>query len=129
MALTSRSSNRARLVVSDTSTVYFQGASTALSIGCLAGNQLASLQKAIRQDKALAELAQTPLMLSIMSLAYQGASGDEFARQKGDSAEERRKQIFGLYVERMFQRRGTTPHAFPKEKTIGWLSWLARKMR
>ena len=77
----------------------------------------------------LQELTQTPLMLSIMSLACQGAGGDELARQKGDSPEERRKQIFGLYVEQMFQRKGMTSLVFPKEKIIGWLSWLARKMR
>jgi eukaryotic-like serine/threonine-protein kinase len=64
-----------------------------------------------------------------MSLAYQGARGDELARHKGDSREERRKQIFDLYVEQMFRRKGITSLVFPKEKIIGWLSWLARKMR
>jgi hypothetical protein len=29
----------------------------------------------------------------------------------------------------MFQRRGTTSPVFPKDKIIGWLSWLAKKMR
>jgi hypothetical protein len=77
----------------------------------------------------LQELAQTPLMLSIMSLACQGPVGNELARQKGDSPEERRNQIFGLYVEQMFQRKGTAPLVFRKEKIISWLSWLARKMR
>ena len=77
----------------------------------------------------LQELAQTPLMLSIMSLACQGADGNELARQKGNSPEERRKQIFRLYVEQMFQRKGMTSLVFPKEKIIGWLSWLAGKMR
>jgi hypothetical protein len=67
-------------------------------------------------------------MLSIMSLACQGAGGNELARRKGDSAEGRREQIFSLYVERMFQRKGMTSQSFPKEKTIGWLSWLAGKM-
>ena len=68
-------------------------------------------------------------MLSIMSLAYQGAGGSELGAQTGDSSEERRKQIFRLYVEQMFQRKGTTSLVFPKEKIIGWLSWLAGKMR
>ena len=68
-------------------------------------------------------------MLSIMSLAFQGVGGNEFAAQKGDSPEERRKQIFRLYVEQMFQRKGTVSLVFPKEKIIGWLSWLARRMR
>jgi hypothetical protein len=68
-------------------------------------------------------------MLSIMSLACQGADGDELARQKGDSPEERRKHIFSLYVEQMFQRKGINSVVFLKEKTIGWLSWLAGKMK
>jgi hypothetical protein len=93
------------------------------------GPELAALREAVNTDPALQELTQTPLMLSIMSLACQGAGGDELAKQKGDSAEERRKQIFRLYVEQMFQRKGMTSLVLPKEKIIGWLSWLARKMR
>jgi hypothetical protein len=93
------------------------------------GPKLAAFREAVNSDPVLQELAQTPLMLSIMSLAFQGVGGSELAKQKGDSPEERRKQIFGLYVEQMFQRKGETALTFPKEKTIGWLSWLARKMR
>jgi DNA polymerase III delta prime subunit len=91
------------------------------------GAKLAALREALETDPVLHELSQTPLMLSIMSLAYQGARGDELTTQEGDFAE-RRKQVFRLYVEQMFQRKGTTSLAFPKEKIIGWLSWLARKM-
>jgi NACHT domain len=93
-----------------------------------AGSKLAGLRDTVNRDSVLQELAQTPLMLSLMSLACQGADSDELAKQRGDS-EERRKQIFGLYVEQMFQRRGTSSLVFPKEKIIGWLSWLGRKMR
>jgi predicted NACHT family NTPase len=93
------------------------------------GSKLGALREAVDTDAVLQELAQTPLMLSIMSLACQGADANELATQKGDSPEERRKQIFHLYVEQMFQRKGTASLAFPKEKTIGWLSWLAGKMR
>ena len=93
------------------------------------GAELAGLRKAVNTDPVLQELTQTPLMLSVMSLAYQGAGSNELAREKGDSAEERRKQIFGLYVEQMFQRRGATSLVFPKEKIIRWISWLAGNMR
>jgi hypothetical protein len=93
------------------------------------GPKLAALREAVDTDTVLQELAQTPLMLSIMSLAFQGSVGDELATHKGDSAEERRKQIFGLYVEQMFRRKGTASLVFLKEKVIGWLSWLAGKMR
>ena len=93
------------------------------------GPKLATLREAVNSDSVLQELAQTPLMLSIMSLAYQEVSSDELADRQGDSPEERRTQIFGLYVEQMFQRKGTPLQGFPKEKTIRWLSWLAKKMR
>jgi eukaryotic-like serine/threonine-protein kinase len=89
---------------------------------------LAALHQAVDTDPVLQELAQTPLMLNIMSLASQGVDGNELARQTGDS-EERRKQIFRLYVDQMFQRKGTTSLVFPKENIVGWLSWLAGKMR
>jgi eukaryotic-like serine/threonine-protein kinase len=93
------------------------------------GFKLAALREAVDTDPVLQELAQTPLMLSIMSLACQGVGGNELARHERDSPEERRKEIFRLYVERMFQRKGTASLVFPKEKSIGWLSWLAGKMR
>src|ERR1700730_9258097 len=93
------------------------------------GPKLAELREAINKDPVLQELTQTPLMLSIRSLAWQGVGTNELARQKGDSPKERRKQVFSLYIEQMFRRKGTTSLAFPKEKTIRWLSWLAWKMK
>jgi hypothetical protein len=92
-------------------------ASTYLDKG---GPELAALREAINTDPVLEELAQTPLMLNIMSLAFQGAGTSELTTQKGDSPEERRKQIFRLYVEQMFRRKGTTSLVFPKEKIIHW---------
>jgi NACHT domain len=83
------------------------------------GPKLAALRKVMQDDPVLQELAQTPLMLSLMGLACQGTGGDELVTQKGESPEERRKQIFRLYVEQMFQRKGTASLEFPKEKTIG----------
>ena len=92
------------------------------------GPKLAALREAVDTDPVLQELAQTPLMLSIMSLAFQGAGGNELARQKGDSAEERRKQIFRLYVEQMFQRKGTTLFCVSKgeRSSVGSRGWLGR---
>jgi hypothetical protein len=92
------------------------------------GSRLVALRQAVDTDPVLKELAQTPLMLSIMSLAYQGAGSEELATQKGDSGEHR-NQILRLYVDQMFQRKGTASVVFSKEKIIGLLSWLARKMR
>jgi eukaryotic-like serine/threonine-protein kinase len=93
-----------------------------------ARGELAALRQAIASDSALRELARTPLMLSIMSLAFLGGGADELVGQKGGSPKVRRKQIFRLYVEQMFQRKGTMP-SFRKGKTVTWLSWLAGKMK
>jgi internalin A len=68
------------------------------------GPKLAALRKALNSDPVLQELAQTPLMLNIMSLVGQGTSGNELAGRKGGSAAGYLKQIFGLYVEQMLQR-------------------------
>jgi hypothetical protein len=69
--------------------------------------------------------ANTPLMLSIMSLAYQGMAPD--ALPEHVSLDARRKHLFETYVERMLKRRGGSKHYTP-EQTRHWLSWLAGRM-
>jgi DNA polymerase III delta prime subunit len=108
-----------------------------------AGQELAALRTALKDDSILYELAQTPLMLSIMTLAYRGISVDEL--QPLGTIDARRKHIFDNYVERMFKPRiqrtffdhpeiGSTPDRkqddkrFSKEESIHWLSWLAKRM-
>jgi hypothetical protein len=90
---------------------------------------VAALREAVNINPVLQELTQTPLMLSIMSLAFQGAGINELATPKGDSPDERRKQIFRLCLEKMFRRKGTASPVFPKGKIVGWLSWLAGQMK
>jgi hypothetical protein len=92
------------------------------------GSKLAALREAVGTDPVIQELAQRPLMLSIMSIAFQKAASDELARQKRN-LDDRRKQIFALYVEQMFQRKGTSLYSIPQEKIIALLTWLAEKMR
>ena len=70
------------------------------------GSKLAALREAIDADPMLHELAQTPLMLSIMSLAYQGAGRVELAAQSGASLNERRKQSSTSTLSRCFNERG-----------------------
>jgi transcriptional regulator with XRE-family HTH domain len=90
-----------------------------------AGDQLASVRVVLREDSMLQELADTPLMLNIMALAYQGLP-TAFV-QAHASLERRRTLLFAAYVERMFQRRGMdTPYT--SQQTLHWLGWLARKL-
>jgi hypothetical protein len=94
------------------------------------GPALTELHIALQQDRVLRTLAETPLMLSIMSLAYQRGGADSRALAvQPSSPEERRHQLFDLYVERMFQRKKSPDLLLPKDQVMGWLSWLAKKMK
>jgi hypothetical protein len=93
-----------------------------------AGSRLGAFRRALQLDDTLQELAQRPLMLNVMGLAYRDLAIDDIAPAQRD-LEKRRKHLFGLYVERMFTRIVRTQRAdYPKEQTIRWLSWLADGM-
>ncbi len=93
------------------------------------GPRLAGLRASLAADKTLRELAETPLMLSIMTLAYRrmpetgasGEGGDMNGRQLS------RAQLFEVYAERMARYRGKDLRFAPSD-TIAWLSWLARQL-
>ncbi|NCF65961.1 MAG: NACHT domain-containing protein [Chloroflexi bacterium] len=89
------------------------------------GQRLAGLRAALYQDATLRELAQSPLMLSIMTLAYYRVPA-EVAFSLGNR-ETGRNLLFDVYVERMSRYRSGEKE-YASENTIHWLSWLARKM-
>lgn len=89
--------------------------------------KLVGLQTALRHDSALQELAHSPLMLSIMGLAYYDSSTQALDKTKFQSIEERRNHIFAAYIKGMFKRR-RADQSFSAEQTVGWLTWVARKM-
>ena len=92
------------------------------------GQSLAGVKGLLKKDKDLEELAETPLMLSIMALAYKGIKPGEFARLK--NKEEQRKHLFEAYIDRMFERRTRKANSsFTKTQALHYLSWLARRMR
>jgi eukaryotic-like serine/threonine-protein kinase len=90
------------------------------------GNRLAALRQVIRKDPPLQELARSPLMLNVISLAYQDLPAETIADQNSNTAE---SHLFERYVERMFERVGKAPDTYPRERTKWWLSWLGREMR
>jgi hypothetical protein len=92
------------------------------------GEGLAALRQAVNDDVVLNDLAQTPLMLSIMSLAYQEVTSSQLKADGLKTLQERRKHIFEQYVERMFSRRQQTGRAFGKANTKDWLAGLAQQM-
>jgi hypothetical protein len=89
---------------------------------------LTGLRALIAEDTALQELAKSPLMLNIMVLAYEGVAVEDLP--KTELVEERRKQLFDAYIERMFRRptRLKVEQRYSEAQSIRWLTLLAQRM-
>ncbi len=92
------------------------------------GQEFVPVKDAISADPTLQELAQSPFMLSIMSMAYQTSSHDSFT-DKGQPLEVRREQIFAAYVDKVFQHKDSLEPIFSRDNVIFWLSSLAKNMQ
>ena len=90
-----------------------------------AGSKLAALNTALHTNATLQELAQSPLMLNIMTLAYQNIAIEELPSQ---NLQELCHHLFNTYIEQMFNRRGAN-RRYPKEQAKKWLTWLAQRMQ
>ena len=93
------------------------------------GPRLAGLRESLAADQTLRELAQTPLMLSIMTLAYRrmpdpvsSGDGGEMGGRLLTST-----QLFDVYAERMARYRSKDMRFAPSD-TIAWLTWLAKQL-
>jgi hypothetical protein len=94
------------------------------------GKGLIGIRQVLEKDAVLREMAETPLFLSIMTLAYQGKSAQVSSSENLDTTEARRKHLFDAYIEQMFERTARTKNdLYTPEKTERWLIWLAQKMR
>ncbi len=91
-----------------------------------AGDRLSALKAVLPQDAELQGLAKSPLMLSVMSLAYQDFTPEQLT--VGGKIEDYRQRLFATYIDRMFQRRGTTQQ-YSREDSQRWLIWLAQGMK
>jgi len=89
------------------------------------GKRLAGLRAALQTDGTLRELAESPLMLSIMTLAYYRMPEDA-AISLGERGMGR-QLLFEVYVERMVRYRDGDKLYLPGDTTRR-LSWLARQM-
>jgi hypothetical protein len=85
------------------------------------GEPLAAVRQVLQEDPLLWELLDTPLMLTIVTLAYAGLPA-EALRTRGTLIE-RRQSLFATYVTRMFQRRSAVTR-YTREQTERWLAWL-----
>jgi TIR domain-containing protein/NACHT domain-containing protein len=89
------------------------------------GPPMAAIREALHQDPTLWEGLETPLMLTVMTLAYAGASVEGLHTPATPG--EWRQRLFATYVERMFQRRGARTR-YTRQQTERWLAWLAWQM-
>lgn len=89
------------------------------------GEELAGLRATLAQDEELMSIAQTPLMLGVMVMAYRGASTETLTNLT--TCEDRRKHLFDTYVQRMLKRRADP--IYTPDKTIKYLIWLAQRMK
>lgn len=89
-----------------------------------AKEKLYGVEIAMQTDPVLRKLAQTPLMLSIMALAYQDVPASEFSVM---NLEERQQHLWDKYIDRMFERK-QSDRPYSKNLTLHWLKFLAQRM-
>lgn len=92
-----------------------------------AGDNLAGVKDLLDKDATLRKMAKTPLMLSVMTLAYTNTT----SLPRLETVKAQREHLFNTYIERMFERPGRAdfPGAPDKKQTITWLAWLAARMK
>jgi hypothetical protein len=81
----------------------------------------------VSQDPVLQELAQTPLMLSIIAQTFEGGGFPE-PNSLSASVGDWQNHLFTTYVHRMLSRRGARAQ-YGEQQTRRWLVILARKMK
>ena len=90
------------------------------------GPRLAAARALVTRDPVLRELAQTPLILSLIAQTFDNeAIGPDTTLA---SAQTWRQRLFSSYVHQMLGRRGARA-PYGEQDTIRWLVFLARKMR
>jgi GTPase SAR1 family protein len=91
------------------------------------GKSIMNVRQLLKKDNALRELAKSPLVLSIIILAYKEKKPADLPAST--NKEEQRKLLFNTYIKHMFDRpTRTIKPLYSKKKTMHYLNWLAKKM-
>jgi len=112
------------------------------------GETLASLAHLLKHDPALRELAETPLMLNIMRVAYANVSLEQLKETTDVKArksqlferyistmlsrrptDRKSQSLFERYISKMLLRRPTEQKIYSDQKLIQTLTWLAANMK
>lgn len=89
------------------------------------GDAMNGLRHQMSTDRRLRALAETPLTLSIMTLAYQGV--DTATLPEDASLDVQRRHLLNTYIDTMFERHSKSKDQQP-EAVMQYLSWLAGRM-
>lgn len=97
---------------------------------------LTSLIQAIQDNKDFQQLAETPLMLNVMALAYQDRQISEL--QHFTSLDDHRAYLYDAVLERLLNRKQPVDkrltsiryrnETYSQEEIRAWLIWLAKRM-
>ncbi|GAP99812.1 transcriptional regulator [Leptolyngbya sp. NIES-2104] len=90
------------------------------------GEKLAGVRSLLQHHSGLRDLVNTPLMINILTLAYHGQSIEDVSPDV--APEHWQHTLFTAYVQRMLTRRSSNP-AYPPERILTGLSWLARALK
>ncbi|MDO9300211.1 MAG: NACHT domain-containing protein, partial [Anaerolineales bacterium] len=91
------------------------------------GKGLMGVKQVLERDTALREMAETPLFLSIMTLAYRDMHSKDIL--VSENIDTQRKSLLDTYTARMFERPERSNNLqFKKQDVLHWLSWLAHSI-
>lgn len=91
-----------------------------------ADDSLLGLKTVIEQDEEIAEFAQTPLILNMMTWTYQGWSAEQCSMQFR-VAKDRRSNLFESYIDKNLDREDIE-NQYSKNKIRHYLNWLGKIM-
>lgn len=86
-----------------------------------------SVQMAVQKEVILQELVKTPLMLDILTAAYEDASSQQITDLTLQDRASIRKYVFDAYVARMLERRQAST-LYKAQQVKDCLSWLAQRL-
>jgi hypothetical protein len=91
-----------------------------------AGQELAGARAAIEQDDDLWDLVDSPLMLNVMALAYQGRDARDIA---AGAVADHRRELFDTYVSEVLARHRSTGRQYDSRaavRSLWCLAWWTR---
>ncbi|MBV8770727.1 MAG: NACHT domain-containing protein [Deltaproteobacteria bacterium] len=90
---------------------------------------LSGLLSMLEEDSVLRALSQNPLMLSIMTRAYEDLPAQALNQEELDTPAKRRSHIFSIYVDRLFASRAARSSPYSETSIRKYLAWLAAQTK